>query len=101
MLSCARFIAAALFALLALGNVAADKKKPAPAATGTPTKTDKLSVPVPVGHEAKELVIPYYNGEGRMEMNFKMQLAKRIDADHLQMGDLKIEMFDEKGESAM
>ena len=36
-----------------------------------------------------------------MEMSFKMELAKRIDADHLQMGNLKIETFNALGEPEM
>lgn len=100
MLLFSRLRAVALVGLIVVANLGAEKKgAPGPARDGKASK--KFNIPIPVGHEAKNLVIPLENSEGKLEMNFKMEMAKRIDADHLQMGNLKVEMFDEKGESAM
>jgi hypothetical protein len=73
---------------------AAGKKDKKPASEN-PAQKSKMSVPLPVGHDAKKLTIPYRDGEGKLQMRFVMELGKRIDADHLAMTKLQIQMFDD------
>lgn len=60
----------------------------------------KMTVPLPVGHDAKRLTIPYRDDEGKLQMKFVMEIGKRIDPDHMLMTKLIIETFgaDEKPE---
>lgn len=55
----------------------------------------KMSVPLPVGHDAKGLTIPYRDRDGKLQMRFVMELGRRIDPDHLAMKKLLIETFDD------
>lgn len=74
----------------------AGKKKGKTEATPAPEdKSAKMSVPLPVGHDAKGLTIPYRDGDGKLQMRFVMELGKRIDPDHLAMTKLLIETFDD------
>lgn len=71
------------------------EKKDKKEAAVDPAEKSKMSVPLPVGHDAKKLTIPYRDGEGKLQMRFVMELGKRIDADHLAMTKLLIQMFDD------
>ena len=51
------------------------------------------SIPLPVGHEAKGLVLPDYDRSGALNNRFEAGIAKRLDADHLQMRDLKMTTY--------
>ncbi|HYR57315.1 MAG TPA: LPS export ABC transporter periplasmic protein LptC, partial [Chthoniobacteraceae bacterium] len=81
--------------------------KPAPAATPAPGEAAaddssmRISVPVPPGHDAKGLVIPYRDGAGKLQMRFTMEFGKRVDPDHMDMTQLLIETFDDQGKSEM
>jgi Lipopolysaccharide-assembly, LptC-related len=86
-----------------------EKKKEAPeakpettaGASGEEKSASKLSVPVPPGHDAKGLVIPYRDSEGNLQMRFTMEIGKRTDADHMDMTRLLIETFDDEGREEM
>ena len=51
------------------------------------------SIPLPVGHEAKGLVLPDYDRSGVLNNRFEAGIAKRLDIDHLQMRDLKMTTY--------
>jgi hypothetical protein len=51
------------------------------------------SVPLPVGHEAKGLVLPDYDLRGILSNKFVAGVARRLDDQHLQMRDLKMTTF--------
>jgi len=74
---------------------------------GSDAKTDddtpprKMDVPVPKGHDAKGLTIPYFDNTGKLEMKFVIAVASRIDDNHLRFTDLQIETFNEQGEHEM
>jgi Lipopolysaccharide-assembly, LptC-related len=51
------------------------------------------TVPLPVGHEAKGLVLPDYDLRGALSNRFVAGIAKRLDDDHLQMRDLKMTTY--------
>ncbi len=81
---------------------AAESKSEAPPAQVPGEKgANKLSVPVPPGHDAKGLVIPYRDSEGKLQMRFTMEIGKRTDLDHMDMTRLLIESFDEEGNEEM
>jgi len=74
------------------------KSKPEPAVAKGPPK---LTVPVPPGHDAKGLVIPYRDEKGMMQMRFTMDVGSRTDEEHLAMKKLLIETFDAAGNPEM
>lgn len=51
------------------------------------------SIPLPVGHEAKGLVLPDYDRNGVLNNRFEAGIARRLDLDHLQMRDLKMTTY--------
>jgi hypothetical protein len=85
----------ALLALLS-GPVAAQEKEKG----GGPEDAgdqSAFSVPIPVGHEAKGIKLPWYNEEGGLEMTFSIGTAKRLDDRQLEMKNLEVETYDEAG----
>jgi hypothetical protein len=82
-----------------------DGKKAAPerkgSGNGKREKQDVIDVPIPVGHDASGIKLPLYGADGKLQMSFAIQMAKRVDERRLQMGVLKLETFDETGRSAM
>lgn len=78
-----------------------EKKKKSKGAKGDGTAKKTLDVPVVKGHDSIGLSIPYFDSEGKRQMNFKIGVASRVDDNHVQMKDLKIETFDENGEHEM
>jgi hypothetical protein len=81
------------------------KKKKSEATAAAEKEKEKeekrLPFPLPVGHGGKGLAIPYLDGSARKTMNFVIGTAERRDADTVEMGELKIETFNEEGGSEM
>src|SRR5919108_6513291 len=73
-------------------------KKKAKAA-GSPSESATASpasqVPLPIGHEAKGLVLPDIEENGHLRGRFVAGTARRIDQDHMQFKDLSITTFTE------
>lgn len=61
----------------------------------------RMPFPLPVGHGGKGLAIPYLDGTARKTMNFEIGTAQRLDEDRVEMGDLKIETYDEASNPEM
>lgn len=69
--------------------------------TATPAKAEsKLKsaiapggVPLPIGHEAKGIVLPDYDLQGRLQARFEAAIAKRIDGERIQFTGLKMTTF--------
>jgi hypothetical protein len=59
----------------------------------TTEQKEEDSIPLPVGHEAKGLVLPDYDRLGVLNNRFEAGIAKRVDAGHLQMRDLKMTTY--------
>src|SRR5476649_259059 len=93
-----KFFASTLVAVLWLGNVAAKKKN---ADQDGDENTPKFNVPIPINHNAKGVKLPYFDTHGKLQMNFDIELATRIDNDHLQMKRAKMETYDADGKSQM
>ena len=70
---------------------AKDAASPSESATATPTG----QVPLPIGHEAKGLVLPDIDENGHMLGRLVAGTARRIDQDHMQFKDLNITTFTE------
>lgn len=61
----------------------------------------RMPFPLPIGHGGKGLAIPYLDGAARKTMNFSVGTAQRIDADRVDLGDTKIETFNEDAQPEM
>jgi Lipopolysaccharide-assembly, LptC-related len=61
----------------------AEEKSAEPGAEG-------INIPLPIGHEAKGLVIPDYDLQGHLNNRFDAGVAKRLDDVHVQLRDLKM-----------
>ena len=62
---------------------------------------DTFDVPIPVGHGARGVRLPYYDGTGALQMFFNIKDAFRVDEGHLSMKDLMIETYDPDGRAAL
>ncbi|MGI8820081.1 MAG: hypothetical protein ACR2ID_04320 [Chthoniobacterales bacterium] len=50
-------------------------------------------IPLPIGHEAKGLVLPDYSTEGQLQARFEAATAKRISVQEVQLTGLKMTTF--------
>ena len=67
---------------------------PTATASGSPGSDQSLTnIPLPVGHDAKGLVLPDFDAQGRLRGKFVAGSAKRIDENHIDFNDLKITTF--------
>lgn len=83
-------------AMLLLAPLAAVTAEPVPA--DEPSEPPpKLNIPIPIGHEAKRIKIPYFSLTGKLQMNFTIAVARRIDNETLQMEDVDLQTYDEDG----
>jgi hypothetical protein len=88
-----------LSVLLAVPPVAGQskgrKRKARPGATpgGSPGEQSLTNIPLPIGHEAKGLVLPDFDGDGRLRGKFEAGTARRIDREHVGFQHLKITTY--------
>src|SRR6476619_5024564 len=64
--------------------------------TGSSSSTGEQSltnIPLPIGHEAKGLVLPDFDGEGHLRGKFEAGTARRIDEEHVGFEQLKITTY--------
>jgi len=73
----------------------ARKKKAGASATagGSPGEQSLTNIPLPIGHEAKGLVLPDFDGDGRLRGKFEAGTAHRIDQEHVGFQHLKITTY--------
>jgi hypothetical protein len=92
-----------IFFYLLLGSVVAlaggkgkhRRATPTPTPSGSPEAVGLKNIPLPIGHEAKGLVLPNYDIHGRLLGRFEAGTASRIDDDHVRLTDLNMQTFDE------
>ncbi len=58
-------------------------------------KAPKFDVPIPVGHAAEGVTLPYFDDQGKLQMNYKIDSATRVDLGHLKMTHTLIETYDD------
>jgi hypothetical protein len=73
----------------------AQKKKQARAVRprGSLGEQSLTNIPLPIGHEAKGLVLPDFDGEGHLRGKFEAGTARRIDQQHIGFQHLKITTY--------
>jgi hypothetical protein len=76
-------------------NKGGKKKKNMAGATASasPGEQSLTNIPLPIGHEAKGLVLPDFDLEGHLRGKFVASTARRIDEEHIRFQDLKITTF--------
>lgn len=78
----------------------AKKKQALATATPSPSPGEQslTNIPLATGHEAKGLVLPDFDAEGRLRGKFEAGSARRMDEGHIGFRDLKITTYTpEKG----
>src|SRR5436189_1149501 len=58
--------------------------------SATPGDQSLANIPLPIGHEAKGLVLPDFDLEGHLRGRFEAESAKRLDEVHIGFRSLKI-----------
>jgi hypothetical protein len=92
-------LSAVLSILIALPYASAQSKgrkgkprsKAAP--TASPGEQSLTNIPLPIGHEAKGLVLPDFDADGHLRGKFEAGTAHRIDEGHVGFEQLKITTF--------
>jgi hypothetical protein len=84
--------------ILPLNALAQSKgRKGKPRANATPSSSSGeqslTNIPLPIGHEAKGLVLPDFDGEGHLRGKFEAGTAHRIDREHVGFEHLKITTY--------
>jgi hypothetical protein len=65
----------------------------AAAPSSSPGEQSLTNIPLPIGHEAKGLVLPDFDGEGHLRGKFEAGTAHRIDQEHIGFEHLKITTY--------
>jgi hypothetical protein len=79
----------------------ADKSKDSKSNNQTDDGKGRLNLPLEEDHDSLGLKIPYYDASGRLQMNFVIGVARKVDPDHVHMKDMQVETFNEEGETDM
>jgi len=66
------------------------KKKLSATSSASPGEQSLTNIPLPIGHEAKGLVLPDFGADGHLRGKFEAKTARRIDEEHVGFQDLKI-----------
>lgn len=67
---------------------------PNPSASATQEDVGLKNIPLTVGHEAKGLVLPNYDLQGKLVGKFAADKAARLDENHVRFTNLKMQTFD-------
>jgi len=68
-----------------------------PRPPASPSPRPKFDVPIPPGHTAQGVTIPYADIHGHLQMLVSMKEADRTDEHHLAMTKANMQTYDEKG----
>src|SRR6202011_3844196 len=58
--------------------------------SASPGEQSLTNIPLPIGHEAKGLILPDFDSEGHLRGRFEAESAKRLDEVHIGFRSLKI-----------
>jgi lipopolysaccharide assembly outer membrane protein LptD (OstA) len=88
----------ALSLLILVANASAQSKghkgkPPKSAPSASPGEQSLTNIPLPIGHEAKGLVLPDFDGDGHLRGRFEAATAHRIDEEHVGFEKLKITTY--------
>ena len=61
--------------------------------SASPGEQSLTNIPLPIGHEAKGLVLPDFDGDGHLRGKFEAGTAHRIDEGHIGFEQLKITTY--------
>src|SRR6266513_2782569 len=61
--------------------------------SASPGEPSLTNIPLPIGHEAKGLVLPDFDTEGHLRGKFEAGTAHRIDQEHIGFQQLKITTY--------
>lgn len=56
----------------------------------------RFDLPVPIGHDVKGLRLPVRNDEGKIEMQFDMESARRLDDQNVEMHTVTIQTYNQQ-----
>jgi hypothetical protein len=56
----------------------------------------RIDLPFPIGHDVKGLRVPVRNDQGKIDMQFDMESARRLDDQNVEMQMLTIQTYNEK-----
>ena len=69
------------------------KPRASAAPSASPGDQSLTNIPLPIGHEAKGLVLPDFDGDGHLRGKFEAGTAHRIDEGHIGFAQLKITTY--------
>lgn len=79
-----------------------DKKKEVVKTPEDPNAPQKpIQVPIPNGHDAVGLKIPYRDAAGNLKMRFTIGVATKVDENHMDLAQTQVETFNDQGEHEM
>ena len=91
------FLSIALSVLIGAPQVSGQskgrKKKGRAPANTSPGEQSLTNIPLPIGREAKGLVLPDFDADGRLRAKFEAGTAHRIDHEHIGFQQLKITTY--------
>ena len=96
------------FLILAIGTSGRAAEPPAPAPSASPTaapatadkktkESGEFEIPVPKGMPVHGIKVPHRDENGRLVMVLEAEVANKLDDNHIEMTNLKIDAFDEDG----
>jgi hypothetical protein len=56
----------------------------------------RIDLPFPIGHDVKGLRVPVRNDQGKIDMQFDMESARRLDDQNVEMQMLTIQTYNEQ-----
>ena len=70
-----------------------------PTESGSPAEQSLTNIPLPIGHEAKGLILPDFDLQGHLRGKFIAATARRLNEENVLFTDLKITTFTEENET--
>jgi hypothetical protein len=56
----------------------------------------RIDLPVPIGHDVKGLRLPVRNDQGKIEMQFDVESARRLDEQNVEMHTVTIQTYNQQ-----